>query len=52
MMFNKKYDSYKCLICAALCEAFTFLMENICVDFEGMANSGYTDGHKLRSTHS
>ena len=28
---NKKYDSYKCLTCAELCEAFTFLMENIYV---------------------
>ena len=26
---NKKYDSYKCWTCAELCEAFTFLMENI-----------------------
>ena len=33
---NKKYDSYKCWTCAELCEAFTFLMENIYVQFEGM----------------
>ena len=26
---DKKYDSYKCWTCAELCEAFTFLMENI-----------------------
>ena len=26
---NKKYDSYRCWSCAELCEAFTFLMENI-----------------------
>ena len=30
---NKKHDSYKCLTCAELCEAFTFL---IYVQFEGM----------------
>ena len=34
---NKKYDSYKCWTCAELCEIFTFLMENIYVQFEGMA---------------
>ena len=28
---NKKYDLYACLTCAELCEAFTFLMENIYV---------------------
>ena len=33
---KRKYDSYKCWICAELCEAFTFLMENIYVQFEGM----------------
>ena len=33
---NKKYDSYKCWTCAELCEAFTFLMKNIYVKFEGM----------------
>ena len=33
---NKKYDSYKCLTYIDLCEAFTFLMENIYVQFEGM----------------
>ena len=26
---NKKYDSYRCWSCAELCEAFTFLIENI-----------------------
>ena len=31
---KKKYDSYKCWTCAELCEAFTFLMENINVQFE------------------
>ena len=31
----KKYDSYKCWTCAELYEAFTFLMENIFVQFEG-----------------
>ena len=33
---NKKYDSYKRWTCAELCEAFTFLMENIYEQFEGM----------------
>ena len=33
---NKKYDSYKFWSCAELCEAFTFLMENIYVKFDGM----------------
>ena len=33
---NQTYDSYKCWACAELCEAFTFLMENIFVQFEGM----------------
>ena len=33
---NKKYDSYKCWSCTELCEAFTFLMENIYVQFDGM----------------
>ena len=33
---NKKYDSYACLTCTELCEAFTFLMENIYVQFDGM----------------
>ena len=32
----KKYDSYKCWSCAELFEAFTFLMENIYVQFDGM----------------
>ena len=34
----KCYYSYKCWICAELCEAFIFLMENIYtyVQFEGM----------------
>ena len=32
----KKYYSYKCRFCAELCEAFTFLMENIYVQFDGM----------------
>ena len=35
---NKKYDSYKCWTCAGLCEAFTFLMENIYVQFDGMVH--------------
>ena len=33
---NKKYDSYRCWSCAELCEAFTFLVENIYVQFDGM----------------
>ena len=33
---NKKYDSYACCTCTELCEAFTFLMENIYVQFDGM----------------
>ena len=52
---NKKYDSYKCWTCAELCEAFTFLMENIYVQFgrHGLStNSGDSYGHKLCSTHS
>ena len=28
---NKKYNSYRCWSCAELCEAFTFLVENICM---------------------
>ena len=33
---NKKYASFKCWTCSELCEAFTFLMENVYVQFEGM----------------
>ena len=34
---NRKYDSYKFWTCTELqCEAFTFLMENIYVRFEGI----------------
>ena len=33
---NKKYDSYACWICTELCEAFTFLIENIYVQFDCM----------------
>ena len=33
---NKKYDSYACWPCTELCEDFTFLMENIYVQFDGM----------------
>ena len=33
---NKKYDSYACWTCTELCEAFTFLLENIYVQFDGM----------------
>ena len=33
---NKGYDLYTCWTCAELCEAFTFLMVNIYVQFEGM----------------
>ena len=33
---NKKYDSYRCWSCAELCEAFTFPMENIYMQFDGM----------------
>ena len=33
---NKKYDSFACWTCTELCEAFTFLMENIYVQFDGM----------------
>ena len=32
---KKKYDLYKCWSYAELCEAFTFLMENIYVQFDG-----------------
>ena len=35
---NKKYDSYKCWTFAELCESFTFRMEHIYVQFEGMVN--------------
>ena len=31
---NKEYDSYKCLTCNEFCEEFTFLTENIYVQFE------------------
>ena len=33
---TRKYDSFKCLSCTELCEPFTFLMENIYVQFDGM----------------
>ena len=33
---NKKYDSYRCWSCTELCEAFTFLIENMYVQFDGM----------------
>ena len=33
---NKKYNSYTCCTCTGLCEAFTFLMENIFVQCDGM----------------
>ena len=33
---NKEYDSYTCWTCTELCEAFTFLMENIYLQFDGM----------------
>ena len=33
---NKKNDSNKCWSCVELCESFTFLMENIYVQFDGM----------------
>ena len=36
VLSNKKYDSYKSVTPAELFEAFTFLMENINVQFEGM----------------
>ena len=45
---NKKYDSYTCWTCTELCEAFTFLMENIYVQFDGIGiptNSGDSYGH-------
>ena len=35
-VLQTKYYLYKCWTCAELCEAFTFLMENIYVTFEGM----------------
>ena len=33
---NKKYNSYTCWTCTEKYEAFTFLMENIYVQFDGM----------------
>ena len=33
---NKKYDSYSCWTCNELCEAFTYLMDNLYVQFDGM----------------
>ena len=52
----KCYYSYKCWICAKLCEAFIFLMENIHVcaiwRHDLSTNSGDSYGHKLCSTHS
>ena len=35
---NKKYDSYKCWTCTEFSEAFTFLMENIYLQFDGTGN--------------
>ena len=35
---NKKYDWHACWTCTELCEPFTFLMENIYVQFDGMVN--------------
>ena len=32
----KKYDSYTCWTCIEICEAFTFLMKNLYVQFDGM----------------
>ena len=52
---NKKYDSYRCWSCAELSEAFTFLGENIYVQFDGMVfstNSRDSCGHLLCSTDS
>ena len=44
---NKNYGSYTCWTCTGLCEAFTFLMENIYVQIDGIvpANSGDSYGH-------
>ena len=33
---NKKYDSYKCWTCTELKDGFSFLMEKIYVQFDGM----------------
>ena len=33
---KEKCDSYKCWCCAELCEAFTFFIENIYVQFDDM----------------
>ena len=35
---NKKYDSYNCWTCAELCEAFTFLLENLYVQLDDMVS--------------
>ena len=46
--YNKEYDSYTCWTCTELCESFTFLMENIYVQFDGIGmptNSGDSYGH-------
>ena len=56
---NMKYVSYKCWTCDEMCEAFTFLFENIIIMCKLCANwrhgkstnSGDSYGHKLCSTH-
>ena len=53
----KLYDSYKCFTCTEFSEAFSFLMENIYVQFDGIVynvptNSRDSYGHKLCFTYS
>ena len=52
---NKTYDSYKCWTCTEFSEAFTFLMENIYVQFGDMVYQqivGIPMGTKLCSAYS
>ena len=52
---NKTYDSYKCWTCTEFSEAFTFLVENIYVQFGDMVYQqivGNSYGHKLCSAYS
>ena len=44
---KKKYDSYTCCTCTELCEAFTFLMKNIYVQFDGMVHQPVVGIHMV-----
>ena len=49
---NKKYDSYKFWTCTAFSEAFTFLVENIYVQFDCMVYQQLVGIHKRCSAYS